>query len=105
MATLTEYFETEARDFLIQLERGVQTEAPPDATQLQRSARALRGTAQMAREERVFRATSAFEAVLRALANNTLAWSDDVRDRARETVSDLRALVMRGDAAEALDQR
>jgi chemotaxis protein histidine kinase CheA len=105
MATLTEYFETEARDFLLQLERGVQTESPPDATQLQRAARALRGTAQMAREERVFRATSAFEAVLRALANNTLAWSDDVRGRARETVSDLRALVMRGDPDEALDQR
>lgn len=93
MATLREYFDTEARDMLNQLERQLRQTPQPDAGELHRTARALRGTAQMAREDRVFRVAFAFEAVARALAGNVLSWSEDIAERARDTIADLRALI------------
>jgi chemotaxis protein histidine kinase CheA len=105
MTTLSEYFETESRDSLAQLERILDGTSEPDAGELHRAARGLRGTAQMAREDRVHRAASAFESALRALTANTISWSADVTQRARETVADLRALVERADADAALEAR
>jgi chemotaxis protein histidine kinase CheA len=93
MPTLNEYFRAEAREFLTALERSMSRAPAPDAAEMHRAARGLRGTAQMAREDRVFRAISAFETVTRSLAAGALTWSDDVRTRARETVADLRALL------------
>jgi chemotaxis protein histidine kinase CheA len=105
MATLSEYFDTEARVWLAQLERGVDRAPLPDTGELHRAIRALRGTAQMAREERVYRAASAFEAAMRELAVNARSWNDDVADRARETLADLRALVMRHEEDRQLEDR
>jgi chemotaxis protein histidine kinase CheA len=105
MTTLREYFEAEARDALAQLERGLGQMPRPDIDELYRTARALRGTAQMARQDRVHRAASAFESALRALSANTISWSDDVNGRARATLGDLRSLVERSDAEERLEER
>jgi len=105
MATLSEYFETEAREFMAQLHSGLARAPMPDAGELHRAVRGLRGTAQMAREDRVFRAISAFESVTRALASNALAWSEDVARRAQETLGDLHALVERSEDESSLDAR
>jgi chemotaxis protein histidine kinase CheA len=102
MATLSEYFETEARDYLARLDR--ELERPrPDAAGLHGAARALRGSAQMAREERVLRAAGALEAAARAVAEQRLNWSSDLAARARQTVADLRVLVARRQSAASLD--
>lgn len=93
MATLNDYFHSEARDFLRTVERVLQRKPAPDAAELHRAVRGLRGTAQMAREQRVFEAASAFESVTRALVGGALAWSDDLTGRARATLDDLRTLL------------
>ncbi|MBR9990608.1 MAG: hypothetical protein KFH98_12690 [Gemmatimonadetes bacterium] len=93
MATLNEYFRSEARDFLTALERSLQRKPGPDAAELHRAVRGLRGTAQMAREQRIFNVVSAFEGVTRSIAGGALTWSDSVASRARETIADLRLLL------------
>src|SRR5690606_20350642 len=105
MATLNEYFRSEARDFLVSLERSLQRAPGPDAAELHHAVRGLRGTAQMARENRVFDVVSAFEAATRSIADGALTWSDTVAARARDTVSDLRALLERTEDDEQLDER
>ncbi|MEX0907095.1 MAG: hypothetical protein WD054_02100 [Gemmatimonadota bacterium] len=105
MATLTEYFDAHAREVLARLDRGLQRLPQPDAAELQRAARELRGTAQMAREDRVFHTVAAFESVARALAANALSWSEDLADRARATISDLRVMIERGEGDAELDAR
>jgi chemotaxis protein histidine kinase CheA len=102
MATLTEYFETEARDCLAQLDRDLERPRP-DAALLQRIARALRGSAQMAREERVVRVAGMLEAVARGVVGGGMSWSPELAARARQTVADLRVLVDRRQASASLD--
>lgn len=105
MATLNDYFRTEAHDFLRTLERSLTRAPAPDATELHRAVRGLRGTAQMAREQRVFEVVSALEAVTRSLAGGALAWSDQLAAHARETIADLRALLDVTEDDEQLDAR
>ncbi|HEX2167252.1 MAG TPA: hypothetical protein VHG09_08420 [Longimicrobiales bacterium] len=105
MPTLNEYFRTEARDFLNTLERSLERTPAPDADELHRAVRGLRGTAQMAREQRVFDVVSALESVTRSMAGGALAWSDNIAARARETIADLRALLDGAEDEERLDER
>jgi hypothetical protein len=102
MTTLTEYFETEARDYLAQLDRDLERPRP-DVAGLHRLSRALRGSAQMARDERVVRAAGVLEAAARALADERIRWSDELAACARATVADLRVLVDRRHPAASLD--
>jgi chemotaxis protein histidine kinase CheA len=88
MPTLSEYFEAETRELLGQLQRELQR-TTPDTSLLYRVTRAVRGTAQMARAERVQRAAAAFEAALRDLAGDRVAWSAEFAQRARDSVEDL----------------
>jgi chemotaxis protein histidine kinase CheA len=88
MPTLSQYFEAETRDLLGQLQRELQSTAP-DTSLLYRAARAVRGTAQMARADRMQRAAVAFEAALRDLAGERVAWSAEFAQRARDSVEDL----------------
>ena len=105
MSTLSEYFRTEAQDFLTALERSLQRTPAPDAAELHRSVRGLRGTAQMAREQRIVDVVSAFETVTRSLAGGGLAWSDQFAARARDTIADLRVLLDGTEDDEQLDAR
>lgn len=91
MATLNDYFRTEARDFLRSVEREIAN--GPNAATLLQAVRGLRGTAQMAREQRVHRVAHAFETFARSLASGTATWSPDVADRARATLDDVRKLL------------
>jgi chemotaxis protein histidine kinase CheA len=99
MATLTEFFESEATRYLQRLNQ-LAADPSPDANEVYRNARALRGSAQMAREDRVYRSALALEAGARAVAQGSLAWSEDVASRVRSSVADLATLVRGGDDSE-----
>jgi chemotaxis protein histidine kinase CheA len=105
MATLSEYFQAEARDQLIGMERSLGHEGTPDHAELHRAARTIRGSAQMAREDRVFRAASTLEAAARALVAGAMQWNSDIAQRAHATLGDLRSLVDRSGDDHALDAR
>lgn len=92
MATVRDYFRDESTETLRGFEAALAADKA-DPAALHRLARNLRGVAQMAREERSYRAAVALEAACRAVARNELTWDDGTRDRFRETVEDLRALV------------
>jgi chemotaxis protein histidine kinase CheA len=104
MPTLRDYFQEESGACLGELE--VLAGSPATAGRdVLRVARALRGTAHMAREERAYRAALILESAARALADGSMAWSDDARDRLRQTVGDLRVLVAGRDGEATLDGR
>lgn len=104
MPTLSEYFEAEARDMIALLDRGLQEAAVPDAAELHRAARAVRGAAQMAREDRVYRAAGALEMALRGLMASQIQWSAALADDIRATLDDLQALLA-GGADDELESR
>ena len=104
MVTLTEYFDTEARERLAELERGLRRHQPEPAA-LHRAARAVRGAAQIARETRVCRAAGALEAAMKAAAAGDLAWTDAVTTSAQETLDDITWLLDHADDEDARDAR
>src|SRR5687768_9283588 len=106
MPTLREYFVSESTDYFAQLnEQFNRLDASRgDANELMRAARALRGSAQLARENRVYRAGLGLESAARALIAGTLQWNPDVSGRARRTIEDLQALAA-GEADDAADAR
>jgi chemotaxis protein histidine kinase CheA len=104
MVTLTEYFETEARERLAELERGLRRH-PHEPDALHRAARAVRGAAQIARETRVCRAAGALEAAMKAASAGDLAWSDAVAAHARATLDDIAWLLDHADDEDARDAR
>jgi chemotaxis protein histidine kinase CheA len=107
MATLREFFATEAADYLAQLTAAVQEldTGGGDAGELHRHTRALRGSAQMAREERVYHAALGLEAAARSVANGLLNWSEDISTRVRRTLEDIEALIKGGETEESADGR
>lgn len=96
MATLREYFLKEAPEYLARLDE-LAADPAPDLEEVLRTARALRGAAQMAREERVRRVASALEVAAREVTRIARPWDDDTRHRVRDTVADLRALADAGE--------
>ena len=96
MPTLREYFLTESAEYIGRLERAA-TSDPPAADELLRAARALRGAAQMGREDRVRRVASALEVAAREIGRGARPWDDDTRRRVRETVADLGTLGAAGE--------
>ena len=97
MPSLRDYFLTESADYLARLD-SIASGDESDAEGLLRAARALRGAAQMAREDRVRRVASALEVAGRQLTRGERAWDDDARRRVRETVADLKTLSTGGEA-------
>jgi len=92
MTTLAEFFEREAHATLLQL-RVVTAVEPPDASAVHRSARALRGSAQMAREERVYRAALALELAVKPTAVQGEPWSPLLLGGVRAAIDDLAVLI------------
>lgn len=107
MPTLREFFTTEAADVLEALTKMVQRldGGSTDHAALQRHTRELRGSAQMAREDRVYRAATGLESAAKSLAAGTLVWSEDLSSRIRRTLEDINALVQGGEADDAADGR
>ena len=107
MPTLREFFATEAGELLVELGKAVQRldGGSGDAAELQKHTRGLRGSAQMAREDRVYRAAVGLEAAARSLAAGALGWSEDLSARVRRTLEDVAALVRGGETDDAADAR
>ena len=107
MATLREFFTTEAADYIAQLTAAVQRfdTGKGDANELHRQTRGLRGSAQMAREDRVYRAAIGLEAATRSLAGGIVSWTEDVSTRIRRTLEDIDALVKGGEADDVAEGR
>lgn len=107
MATLREFFITEAADYLAQLSGAVKQldSGSGDAVDLHRHTRGLRGSAQMAREDRVYRAALGLEAAARSVANGLVNWTEDISTRIRRTLEDIDALVKGDESEENMDTR
>src|SRR5688572_29514121 len=107
MATLRDYFVTETDDYFTQFAAALTRldASRGDPNELVRVARALRGSAQLARESRVHRAGLGLEAAARAVVSGALQWNPDVSGRVRRTIEDLQALVAGGETDDAADAR
>ena len=107
MPTLREFFTAEANEFLAELNAVAQRLEKGAATpaELQKHSRSLRGSAQIAREERVYRAAAALETAARSLAAGALGWSEEISARLHRTLEDLEALVRGAESEEDADTR
>jgi len=92
---LSEYFALEAGEFLDQLDALLAGSERPDPVRFFRLARGVRGSAQLAGAAPIAEVAERLEDGSRAIRDGVLQWSPEVRDRARRTVDDLRALVER----------
>lgn len=90
---LNDYFSQEATDYLAQLEELLAGEGAPDAGELVRLARGVRGSAQMGGAQTIAGVAERLEDAARSLQSHTIVWSEEVRRLAMETVSDLQLLV------------
>lgn len=91
---LLRFFHTEASEYLDALQALVEDAvAAPDAGGLVAAARALRGSATMARAARVAEIALLLERLANALRDGEAQWSAVMRDEVEETLDDLRALV------------
>jgi len=102
MATLHDFFVSEVSDHLGSFEAALEAETP-DPEQLHRSARAIRGAAQIARQEDAHRAARVLENAARALRDGSLALDAATSDRLRASVEDMRAIARGDDAAGRAD--
>lgn len=107
MSTLRDFFSSEADDCLRRIEAVIASPAGGDidGAELLRVTRLLRGSAQMAGEDRVLKLARAFEATARALVSHVVSWDATLRDAAHATVDDLRVLVRGTEAEEAREAR
>jgi chemotaxis protein histidine kinase CheA len=103
---LSEYFALEAGEFLDQMEALLAGSDRPDPVRFFRLARGVRGSAQLAGASAIAEVAERLEDGARAIRDGLLQWTPEVRDRARRTADDLRALVERhGQWGAAEDQR
>ncbi|NJD09940.1 MAG: hypothetical protein FIB01_05665, partial [Gemmatimonadetes bacterium] len=105
MTTLAEFFEREAASSLEQL-RTLTASSAPVAAAVHRAARALRGSAQMAREERVYRAALALETAVKPGGPAAESgWSEAGLRCVRAAVEDLAVLIEGSEPSPELDGR
>ncbi|HEU4452172.1 MAG TPA: Hpt domain-containing protein, partial [Longimicrobium sp.] len=90
---LSDYFAQEAGEFLDHLDALLARAEAPDPVEFFRRARGVRGSAQIAGADEVAAVAERLEDGARALRDGVLPWSEEVRERARRTVDDLRAMV------------
>ena len=76
MATLRDYFITESNELLAQIDATLNRldAGTGNADELARLAKALRGSAHLARETRVYRAGLGLEAAARAISAGRISW-------------------------------
>lgn len=100
-ATLHDYFRTEARAYLDRMDALLRADPGlTDSSALRGLARGLRGTAQLAREDIVFRTACLLEGAAQTLHNGDLTWSSDVRERIERTLVDLDVMLAGTEGAE-----
>jgi hypothetical protein len=89
---LTEFFAMEASDYLERLDALVSPPTPPNADELVRLTRALRGSALMAKQNTIAAAAAAFERFARR-AKESRVWDEATRQRAVRAVDDFKILI------------
>ena len=105
MTTLAEFFEREAGASLQQL-RALTASSGTRPAAMHRAARTLRGSAQMAREERVYRAALALESAVKPVPRRpTARWTEPLLGCVRAAVTDLAVLIDGSDPSPELDGR
>jgi len=94
-ASFLDFFVLEASEYVERLDGFLQraSDAGPDADGLQRAARALRGSATMAKLPSFAELASAVEAVGRNMREGTLGWEPGVKGALTAAVDDLKILV------------
>ena len=93
-----EYFAAEASEYLDQLEGLLALPGRPDLEQLLRLTRGVRGSAQMAGADTLVSVAERLEEGVRSVQESHIAWSEEIRRLAAETVADLK-LLMRASGA------
>jgi chemotaxis protein histidine kinase CheA len=91
--SLTDYFASEANQYLDQLDRLLALPGVPDADHLMRLATGVHGSARMAKAEMVAGVARRLEDAARSILSNNISWSEDFRILARQTVEDLRLML------------
>ncbi len=92
---LDDFFVLEAGEYLDRLAALSASPTAPNAEELVRFTRALRGSALMANQPAIARAANALEHLLRGLRDGKQDWSGELPARVREAVDILRTLVER----------
>ncbi|MGH7555053.1 MAG: hypothetical protein ACREMQ_18790 [Longimicrobiales bacterium] len=106
MPTVREYFDAEAAAYLQRLtDVAGASNGGFDAAELHRLARRLRGTAQIAREDHVYRAALALEAAVRAFVERDMPWDQSARDHIVSALAGLRDLAARSGESSERDAR
>lgn len=91
---LNDYFVNEAGEYLEQLERLLLLrEEVPDAEQLVRLARGVRGSARMAGAETFASVAERLEDAARSVATRNIVWSEEIRELVLQTTRDLQILL------------
>src|SRR5690242_16321020 len=89
------FFALEAGECLDRLDSFFRASAGPQADELLRTARALRGSALMANQPPLARAAAGFELLARALRAGDRTWDEATREQANQAVEEYRLLVRR----------
>lgn len=90
---MADFFTMEAGEYLERLDGMVSPPTEPDFHEFHRLARALRGSALMARQQQVAKVAGGLEAMARAVREGTLSWDESARQLAIRAVDDLKVLV------------
>jgi chemotaxis protein histidine kinase CheA len=91
--TLLEFFAEEANEYLDKMALALSAADSPDADELRRYSRALRGSARMADQEAVARAAGAFQGVAADLAAGRRHWGVDLRNTLESSLQEIREMV------------
>ncbi len=90
---LTEFFAMEAGEYLERLDALVSPSEAPNASDVVRTARALRGSALMAKQQGIAGTTAALENLARAVEDGRRSWSPVTRQLMTRAIDDLKVFV------------
>ncbi len=91
--SLLDFFADEAGDYLKKLSSALSGSSPPNADELRRLSRALRGSARMADQEAISQAAGAIQALAQDLTAGRRHWSPDLNQSLRWALGEIRQLV------------
>ncbi len=92
---MTDFFVLEAGEYLERLDALLQSSETPGAEEFARLARALRGSALMANQQAIARATAGLESLARAVREGHRSWDVATKQLAVRAVDDLKIFVRR----------
>jgi len=92
---MADFFTMEATEYLERLDGLVSHPDAPNAEELQRLTRALRGAALMANQQPIAATAGSFEHLARAIRDGRTVWDEGTRQLAIRTIDDLKIFVRR----------